>query len=156
MSGIDKSRVEAAFEVPTADGVIPSATQKTGQITSSGTVVTGIGTSFKTYSQIRKGDYIYAQGQVRMVTGIFSDTRVDIDRAFSPDIAVAVDLYVVRSLIYNKVTITNVSGGPATISTSIADGQALVANQSLSFESKNGVSPIAYTRAGATLNITKG
>ena len=156
MSAIDKPILEASFQAVTVDGVVPPASQKTGTIISSGTVVTGAGTSFKTRSELRVGDYVYAQDQVRKVTAIFSDTRFDIDRAFAPDIAAPVNFFTVRSLPNTSITIKNTGGGTADISTILADGQPLIATESVHYESKNGVSPIAYVVNGATLNIYNG
>lgn len=156
MSAEDRSVVNPIYGVFTTAGVIPAATQKTGTITSSGTVVTGSGTSFTTLSQVRKGDYIWAQGQVRVVNAIFNATRLDINRAFVPDIGVGVDFYVIRHVPNINIAIANNGGGIVDINTVDYDAQDLQEGDSLPFESMNGLGPIAYTPNGATVEISNG
>lgn len=56
-----------------------------GTIASAGTTVTGTGTSF--LSTFKVGDVIYANGQVRAITVISSDTSLATDSAFNPVLA---------------------------------------------------------------------
>ncbi|MBI5456882.1 hypothetical protein HY969_04035 [Candidatus Kaiserbacteria bacterium] len=56
-----------------------------GTISSSGTTVTGSGTSFQFgFNKISVGDQILANSQIRTVTAISSNTSLTIDSAFSP------------------------------------------------------------------------
>ncbi len=63
------------------DGTIPTVS---GTVSSAGLTVTGAGTSFT--GQLRQGDLIRANGQVRMITGIGSNTSLTLLEAFSPDL----------------------------------------------------------------------
>ncbi|MFC1703058.1 hypothetical protein ACFLZO_01190, partial [Patescibacteria group bacterium] len=57
----------------------------TGTVSSSGTTVTGVGTSF--LSELRVGDSIIADGQTRVITAISDDDTLTIDTVFSPDLS---------------------------------------------------------------------
>lgn len=63
------------------DGSLPAAA---GTISSSGTSVTGAGTAFNTL--FRQGDLIRAGSQVRMITGIGSNTAITLYEPFSPNL----------------------------------------------------------------------
>lgn len=65
-----------------SNGTVPTVS---GTLSSSGLSVTGAGTAFTT--QLRQGDLIRANGQVRMVTGIGSNTSLTLLEAFGPDLA---------------------------------------------------------------------
>ncbi len=156
MSGVDKTKIEPSFNLVTTSGVVPAAAQKTGTITSSGTNVTGTDTLFKTLLQTRVGDYIYAQNQVRQITAIFNDLRVSVNRGFSPDISIGVDLYVIRATTNLDISISNRGAGNVSINTINYDSKLLEEGESIGYSSKNGLGPIAYVTAGSTVEISNG
>jgi len=63
----------------------------TGTISSSGTAVTGSGTSFTT--QLRIGQCIIAGGQTRVITAITDNTNLTVGSAFSPDVSASAFSY---------------------------------------------------------------
>lgn len=78
--GVDARLVEIKESVFRAE----KRTAQAGTISSSGTVVTGVGTSFATVLWI--GAVIEAAGQKRVVSGITSNTRIAVSSAFSPSL----------------------------------------------------------------------
>jgi hypothetical protein len=66
------------------DGTIPSAA---GTISSAGTTVTGNGTAFQTL--FRQGDLLRAAGEVRMITGIASNSSLTLYEPFSSSLPAA-------------------------------------------------------------------
>ncbi len=156
MSAVDRSLVNPIYGNKTSADTIPANVTKTGTIASTGTRVAGTGTAFKTLTQLRKGDYIYAQNQIRRIEAIFSDTILSINAAFAPDLAALTALKVVRNLPNISVGISNAGGATAKISTMTSDSQDLLSKQSVFFNSNNGVGPIAYNPNGATLVVSNG
>lgn len=155
MSGIDKSVINPIYGTKTIAGTIPANTTKTGTISSTGARVTGTSTLFKTFSQVRKGDFIFSQNQVRRVEAIYSDTIIGINAAFVPDLS-AVAFKVIRHLPDVKVSILNTGGAVAKISTMTSDDQDLGQGVEISYESNNSVGPIAYNPNGAILVVSNG
>lgn len=64
------------------NGSIPAVS---GTLSSAGLAVTGAGTNFT--GQLRQGDLIRANGQVRMITGITNNTSLTLLEPFSPNLA---------------------------------------------------------------------
>ena len=62
----------------------PNYTQGIGTVSTSGTAVTGVGTSFLT--NLALGNMINVGGQVRVITVIDSDTSLTVGNAFSPNL----------------------------------------------------------------------
>ncbi|MCP4570367.1 MAG: hypothetical protein GY841_22525 [FCB group bacterium] len=58
----------------------------TGSITSAGTTVTGLGTVF--LSELRVGQTILADGQLRTITAVAGENRLEVDQPFVGDLAV--------------------------------------------------------------------
>ncbi|MCZ7406590.1 MAG: hypothetical protein O8C67_16910, partial [Candidatus Methanoperedens sp.] len=96
------------------DKISIDAGKGTGRITSKGNIVTG-GKEAKTIfkSELGIGDSIIAANQVRIVTGISSDTSLTIDSAFVPDLASEMDFtikktgWLYRQLTYKPPSISN-------------------------------------------------
>ncbi|MCK0191740.1 MULTISPECIES: hypothetical protein [Arenibacter] len=63
------------------DGTVPTVT---GTISSAGLNVTGVGSAFS--SDLRQGDLIRSNGQVRMITSISNNTSLILLEPFSPDL----------------------------------------------------------------------
>jgi hypothetical protein len=145
--------VDPIFGNQTTAGVFPASSTKTGTITSTGTDVRGTGTLFLT--EVRKGDYIWCQNQIRKVTVIYNNTRLTVNAAFAPDVA-AQALKTVRQVPNIKLSISNVDSVTAYLGTLTADAQILEPGQSVNYTSDNGMGPIAYNPNGGTLNITNG
>lgn len=66
-------------------GTIPVSSPKAGTITSQGTAVRGVGTTFK--SDIQEEDHIHAKNVVRKVAHVVSDTLLYLENGFPTDIA---------------------------------------------------------------------
>jgi hypothetical protein len=142
--------MQVYFEA-TAKGVVPNSNTKQGTISSNGKIITGTGTSFKSVSQVRVGDYIYSalRNQVRRVTAIFSDTRLDIDKPFSTDIS-AQPLEVIKKHRSEK-SFSNTGTTTAKLSALDFDNQNFVAGQNVTL---NTSSPICYDPNGGKLAIS--
>lgn len=63
------------------DGTVPAVS---GTISSTGLNVTGVGSAFS--SELRQGDLIRSDGQVRMITDITNDTNLILLEAFDPNL----------------------------------------------------------------------
>lgn len=137
----------------TSAGIYPASTTQTGTISSSGVTVTGTGTAFLT--ELRKGDYIWVQNQVRKIVGILNDTKLTLNAAFSPDIA-GQALKTVRHVPNVKLSVSNTDSVTAYLGTITNDAQVIEPGQTVNFESDNGMGPIAYNPNGGTLNISNG
>lgn len=154
MSETNKSIINPVYGSITTAGSIPAATTKTGTIASTGKVVTGVGTLFDTRSEIREGDYVYAQNQVRRIDAIYDSLRLDVNAAFAPDLVAGTVFKVIRSTSNLNISIANIGGTTANISTITADNQDLTSGVSVKFTSSNGLGAIAYDPNGSTLVIT--
>ncbi|MDJ0716953.1 MAG: putative baseplate assembly protein [Prochloraceae cyanobacterium] len=76
--------VNPVFTPPLSENSYPFSIyhppQGTGTINSNGTTVTGEGTSFRT--ELTRGDFISAAGQIRVVTEITNETQLTVNRVF--------------------------------------------------------------------------
>ena len=68
-----------------------------GVVTTSGTTVNGTGTLFST--QLRTGDIIHINGQMRTVNVVTSDTTFTVTSAFSPDISVSAQAKMIQAVL---------------------------------------------------------
>jgi len=82
-------------------GTIPIATPKAGTIISQGKNVRGSGTSFTT--SLQREDFIYANGVVRKIDEIISDTLLILVEGFPSDITSAHGLWVCSPQIYKSI-----------------------------------------------------
>jgi len=81
-----KAHIIAFFQDDVTGDIYPQIEENslTGIVTTSGTTVTGSGTTFTTELQV--GDLIAINRQVRQITNIFSNTSLQVDIPFSPNI----------------------------------------------------------------------
>lgn len=71
----------------------PQIQQGIGKLTTSGTVVTGIGTQFK---KLQVGDALMIDGQLRVITMRLSDTSINLSSALSNNIKVPIEFQYIR------------------------------------------------------------
>lgn len=94
-----------------------------GTISSSSTTVTGSGTAFQ--SQLQAGDWVMANGQIRKVTNITSNTSLNIESAFSSTIPSGAPLFFCKTFPVLKVNgNTDIAGnlsvtGPCTLTSQL-------------------------------------
>jgi photosystem II stability/assembly factor-like uncharacterized protein len=74
----------------------------TGEISSKGTTVTGVGTFFT--RELKVGSTITAAEQVRIITGISSDTTLTVNNAFRPDLPLGTTFTVNTGLTSKNIT----------------------------------------------------
>ncbi len=137
----------------TTAGVIPSATMKTGTISSYRTTINGTDTLFLT--EVNTSDFIYSQNQVREVTSIISDTELEINAAFSGDLPDATDFFLVDGTVNERQSISNIGATTAYIGTRDYDAQPLVIGGYIKYNS-TALGPITYDPNGGTLIVSNG
>jgi len=156
MSATDRSLINPIYGTKTTADTIPANVTKTGTIASTGLRISGTGTLFTSNAQIRKGDFVFAQNQVRRVEAIYSDNTIGINRAFAPDLTPGTLFKVIRFFPNIKVGIVNIGGASAKISTMTSDDQDLIQGALVVYDSSNSIGPIAYNPNGSTLVVTNG
>jgi len=106
---------------------LPLSSTKTGTITSLGNTISGSGTDFG--AEIKKGDFVVdlTQNEVRLIVDV-SDTAefAQIDRAFSTDITVAINLVIVDEddAAMRELSILNSGASPGEV-----DGKVFAVNE---------------------------
>lgn len=132
---------------------LPLSETKTGTITSEGTIIRGSSTKFLT--QLSAGfSYIFANGEVRKVTGVISDTKAVIETAFSSNVS-GVALKTTQQE-YSKVVVA--ISGSSIVNPKINKSTISVTNANLIMESNidgRGVEPLVVdSNGGAEFTIT--
>jgi hypothetical protein len=94
-------------------GTIPLSSPKAGTIISQGNMVRGTSTTFKT--DVQEEDYIHANGVVRKVRHVISDTLLELEGGFPTDITSAHGLRVCRPQVYNSIYAKSTGSADATI-----------------------------------------
>jgi hypothetical protein len=125
-------------------GTIPISHPRAGTIISQGPMVRGVGTSFTTDIQIE--DYIHANGVVRKVKFIMSDTMLELEGGFPSDITIPVGFRTVMPQQFNSIYAK---------STGYSDATAL---QETPFRQNdtflNGGAPISYDATSGEIDFT--
>jgi len=94
---------------------VPASQAKAGQtVSTDGRYVTGVGTSFKSDPNIVEGDWIFADGEVRRIERIMSDTSAYLDEAFTAPL-VADNLFITKASRAREISLVNVGGAATTI-----------------------------------------
>lgn len=135
MSLITKTYIAGSGGFPSS-GPFPVASTKTGTCSSLLTIVTGTGTKFTT--EIVRSDYLYnaTTNEVRKITGISSDTILQIESPFTTELA-GQAVFITRAQ-YISIAITATGSGTK-------DGVAIASGQFKSFNSENGIAPFTYS-----------
>lgn len=148
--------LQTNFKVVTGSkGVVTGSNAFTGTFASSttGTMVNGTGTSFKTELQI--GDYLYSTttNECRRINKIFDNNSIGLDKAFSANITT--DAVIVARRSFARSIVIKDSG---TTGTSLIDNVLPFNNgYAQSFNnSESGINAMTYdtTATGAQLDIT--
>lgn len=134
-------------------GSIPASVLKTGTVLSVDTILTGSGTQFTVQAPL--GSYIYSQNQVRLVVAVASNTKLTLNKAFSPNLAASTPLYVIDGSVNNTQSIINIGVKTALLGTSNYDAQSLIVGGRVKYSSPT-IGPIAYNPNGSILIITNG
>jgi hypothetical protein len=137
----------------TTKGVVPAAVTRTGTIATTGKVVTGTGTKFTDFKEVRVGDFLYSnlRSEIRVITAIYDDLRMDIDRAFSTNLPAGEPVAIVRKGL-SEISFSNTHASTtAKISTIDYDNQNFVAGQNITLSGKT---PVAYDPNGGKLAVS--
>lgn len=128
---------------------LPAEVTMTGLIShvNSTKLVTGVGTLF--LKELKVGAYIYANGVLRKITYIESDTRLTVESTFGTDLN-SVALKVCESAIYRRIRIENVHASAA----ASVLGQALPAGKHVEYYEPAGLEPLFYDGTSSTLLIS--
>lgn len=159
----------AKYDTPIAGvATIPAATLITGQITSDGLFVTGdanalfdvVDPTTGTKTARREfgiGDWIYdpGQGEVRRIKNADDRTKViELEEAFTADIAIAINFQVIRDSIIKELSIVNTG-----IAAGVLDGQPFARGEEFTAvirdKNKRGVDPIVVDGTGTTLKVQR-
>lgn len=124
-------------------GTIPIAETKQGTIISDGIYVRGTDTKFT--ADVQEEDFIFAQGVVRKVRYVITDTLLELEGGFPADISVGIALQICKPQVYNSILAKNTGNGPATV-----QGAPYSAGETY-FQ---GGAPISYDAGSGTLEFT--
>lgn len=124
-------------------GTIPISTPKAGTIISQGKNVRGSSTTFTT--DLQNEDFIHANGVVRKIDYIVSDTLLVLTEGFPSDITSAHGLRVCSPQIYRSIYIKNTD----TTNAAVLQEASLVSGD-VSF---NGGAPLSYDATSGQLSI---
>lgn len=132
----------------TNKSTFPAPSTKTGTIDHDNTSkwIVGTGTAFLTECMV--GDYLYANDELRKITDIDSNTRMQVESAFGANLN-DVDVKIVKAGIYRHVGFKNIGGVDGEL-----DGNAFPSDEAVNYNWDAGLAPIAYDATGTEYLIT--
>ncbi len=128
MATVTAAKNSKFYQITSTKTTVPALSLKTGTISTIGTQLIGVGTSF--LSTLQKGDWIVdivTNNEVRKVVAKFSDLVAQIDSPFSADIVAGAVFNVVRSRT-KHIQISNSGSASATV-----DGTTMVQGETLTY-----------------------
>ncbi len=164
----------AIYDGPIVAGpvTVPAATVVTGQITSDGVFVKGDGavtfeetdratTTRTSRREFNVGDWIFdpnqlaGEGEVRRIKSIDDRTElIELEEAFTADIAAAINLQIIRDSIIKSLSISNVGLADGVLNNNpIKPGEAI--GVVIRDKNKRGVDPQVINGTGTELKILK-
>ena len=150
--------LEPGYDYSTSEKrTIPASSAKTGTVAvSSGSkVVTGTATAFE--SEFQKGDYIYIENshQLRKVSAVYSDTRLDVEVAYgTTDSGRTPERVRITETGYKEVSLSSTGSADAVISTIDKDNKTFPQGLSINYVSDNNIGPIAIVTTTASSAVT--
>lgn len=143
----DLSRLVTGIDIAT-EGIIPVGTAATGTVTSSGTTVVGTNTLFT--REFVRGMVMYSPSlkQSRRIAGVYDDTHLILESAFSSSLSSATVQYVRPQ--YTSIIVECTGSADA-----VLQNRPLKAGTLLSYNAGDNVDPIIqYSASAANQSIT--